>query len=1147
MNPLVGEEWMRERGVVFDNFYTRDPTSANFGSTQQVQVQELAQLSLSASPREQERAAGPLLAAVLRIVKKSDFTRDVVRVIMHLITHRSPDVVHIVLGTLQQGIPVLNARRLYTHPARGVITNMCLNMTTHPVAMVRRSAYEFATTFFTWPFVTPGEKAFALQRLCIGMDVTSIDNDGRLAFAKMLLLGCEHAVPWSVEHVLTAVGRLCDDPFFSVRKLMANALVKVAALAAGDEAIIADVVSMYKLLATDTVLTVRKAAAEHLGALAQVVPPGAGKDDLVAVFHVLTAPDEERWVRSAALGSLGLLIASFVDPPPTQGLGELDTEYWLPQFVLQPPASSSGGARPGVGGVGSGGQTWGGESTMAAYEHLLLTKEERTKTAPALGKVAARGQHTASATTTTSSIGGGSRGGRGGGSVRSVIGGKPPATAGQAVAGTVVDVARVVGRKEAAQLEAFALVPGNDQYEKYLRELEQVERQEQAAEEERRRQQQREEGKDGEEEQQKKKKKQQQEQQQQQHQPQPQQRQDQQGQGKQGGGKGKQGGGGDLAAALAKAALSSPKGNARAAADSTTAPASSATPDATPGATPSTTGTSTAANVSGPVFETGLVMGGDAMPFDDDDDGDDDFGGPILGGSEMVMPPDDGGDDAHSHAATKPPAAPMAVAAGNKVSSSEQAAQSAAKPNMSSSNSSNTNTNTNTSNTSATPGATAAKESGGSSSGGKDDEDVPVMHDEAEDKLLRGADAAAPPQQQLGAAEELVREFRQDLAMQQQLMRKQNAFHDHHVPAPLTRPRSHTQQPCAVPDDLLTAYCAMADEEANILHPELGTLCAFSVAAVAWALGEDHFGRIADTVAALQQSHDWSVRSTLAACIHDIARIVGRDAAQEHLFPLYDELMQDWTQVRDALVPHLVHFFGVLSVEHRTRLLPLIPDLIESDEVSQWRSRCVLADQLVYLTQMFPSSAVARYFVPIVHRFIHDRVYAVRVAATRPAGVVAWRFKTDGKKPELASFLAAVRDRLLGSSSNTNSSRKQGAKSPARNLAKRADINRNTRYAERIVFIEFFSQVACHCQHEDMLPIFPHLRPLLSDPVANVRMRAVHAVHELTVLHHTISWPRAATAEMWAVIEQLQNDDDSDVRAAAVDAVAQKEQYEKVF
>lgn len=52
--------------------------------------------------------------------------------------------------------------------------------------------------------------------------------------------------------------------------------------------------------------------------------------------------------------------------------------------------------------------------------------------------------------------------------------------------------------------------------------------------------------------------------------------------------------------------------------------------------------------------------------------------------------------------------------------------------------------------------------------------------------------------------------------------------------------------------------------------------------------------------------------------------------------------------------------------------------------MGQWRGRCLLADQLVYLCQMFPAEVVTSMLVPVVHRLLRDKVSAVRIAATRP-------------------------------------------------------------------------------------------------------------------------------------------------------------------
>ena len=91
-------------------------------------------------------------------------------------------------------------------------------------------------------------------------------------------------------------------------------------------------------MCVDSVAEVRRSAAEHLGALAQMCSESnhaAAQARYLKLFEALHA-DDARSVRLAAMGCLGVLIASCVPPPPFEGLDALDAEYWLPQLVLQP-------------------------------------------------------------------------------------------------------------------------------------------------------------------------------------------------------------------------------------------------------------------------------------------------------------------------------------------------------------------------------------------------------------------------------------------------------------------------------------------------------------------------------------------------------------------------------------------------------------------------------------------------------------------------------------------------------------------------------------------------------------------------------------------------------------------------------------------
>ncbi len=55
----------------------------------------------------------------------------------------------------------------------------------------------------------------------------------------------------------------------------------------------------------------------------------------------------------------------------------------------------------------------------------------------------------------------------------------------------------------------------------------------------------------------------------------------------------------------------------------------------------------------------------------------------------------------------------------------------------------------------------------------------------------------------------------------------------------------------------------------------------------------------------------WKVRYTLAACLHEIADILGPELSERDLIPFYNALMKDLDEVRIGLLKHLSGFFKV--------------------------------------------------------------------------------------------------------------------------------------------------------------------------------------------------------------------------------------------
>ncbi|CAL8088191.1 unnamed protein product [Orchesella dallaii] len=111
-----------------------------------------------------------------------------------------------------------------------------------------------------------------------------------------------------------------------------------------------------------------------------------------------------------------------------------------------------------------------------------------------------------------------------------------------------------------------------------------------------------------------------------------------------------------------------------------------------------------------------------------------------------------------------------------------------------------------------------------------------------------------------------------------------------------------------VPDTLLDHFIGMSQDS----DPELAPCCVFNLPAVVLTLGPQHWSILRDCYENLAGSLQWKVRYTLAACLHEIANILGPELSERDLIPFYTALMKDLDEVRIGVLKHLAFFFKVL-------------------------------------------------------------------------------------------------------------------------------------------------------------------------------------------------------------------------------------------
>ncbi|ODM96970.1 Serine/threonine-protein phosphatase 4 regulatory subunit 1 [Orchesella cincta] len=177
-----------------------------------------------------------------------------------------------------------------------------------------------------------------------------------------------------------------------------------------------------------------------------------------------------------------------------------------------------------------------------------------------------------------------------------------------------------------------------------------------------------------------------------------------------------------------------------------------------------------------------------------------------------------------------------------------------------------------------------------------------------------------------------------------------------------------------VPDILLDHFIGMSQDA----DPELAPCCVFNLPAVVLTLGPQHWSILRDCYENLAGSLQWKVRYTLAACLHEIANILGPELSERDLIPFYTALMKDLDEVRIGVLKHLAFFFKILGGEERKKCLKSIKCFIKTDNPRNWRFRLELVYQIQQLVDMFEMDDVFKHVCPVCIDLIKDNVAEIR-------------------------------------------------------------------------------------------------------------------------------------------------------------------------
>ncbi|KAJ1901313.1 hypothetical protein LPJ66_000867 [Kickxella alabastrina] len=273
--------------------------------------------------------------------------------------------------------------------------------------------------------------------------------------------------------------------------------------------------------------------------------------------------------------------------------------------------------------------------------------------------------------------------------------------------------------------------------------------------------------------------------------------------------------------------------------------------------------------------------------------------------------------------------------------------------------------------------------------------------------------------------------------------------------------------------------------------------CAFNFPAVLASAGVAGWDRLRDVFMQLSKTEHFEARQTLACSLHEVARILAASKSENasHSSDLESILclfLIDGAEIKMGALRHLGDTLAWLVASSRVRCLPMIMQVFKHDG-KQWRTRELMASQLVKLCHLFPAAIVVGSLLPQAVEWAHDPVAGVR-AAVAPAFPIVFELTKLDPSTQVKFFETVI------------------------------SFSHAATFRGRLFFIEICSALLAHDQDPDADPVdfdqffLPSLAALASDRVANVRIalaRLVRRMLENRMRRQSIS---TTLADMWVAV-----------------------------
>lgn len=295
--------------------------------------------------------------------------------------------------------------------------------------------------------------------------------------------------------------------------------------------------------------------------------------------------------------------------------------------------------------------------------------------------------------------------------------------------------------------------------------------------------------------------------------------------------------------------------------------------------------------------------------------------------------------------------------------------------------------------------------------------------------------------------------------------------------------------------------------------PTVRHWCAFNVPAVAFVCGENRFEKIRGVVQALSADTDVETRATLAAGIHETARLLGTGELREETLTAIANLMTDQNpQVRMNSLAYFARVLTLLasgskdpgrvnpnSKDSPARELAPVFQSLETMSHDSWRTQELLAKQIEECTSKIPQDMLCEHVAPLLFQMARESTYLVRRASIS-ALVSVVRYIPDVRR----------RDHILKHF--------------------RSEWARGKVYWTRLAYIDGSTVALKIMSHRLFTHLFAsELLSLSRDRVPNVRLRLARLMPEIAVACGSKSGFKTA-------MDSLLDDNDEEIKREAENA-----------